>query len=130
MAERPVGPKVLKVDVVGKQWWWQFQFPKQHLVPASTQLAYSGSKTKGMVTGKDGKFSFPLDRLDGVSPAQVFAIKADHYYRGFESVPTEEERRNGWRESVREKVVELGWLARKTTRLARYEPLTLAQLDL
>lgn len=50
MAERPVGPNVLKVDVVGKQWWWQFQFPKQHLVPASTQAAYSGTAAKGMVT--------------------------------------------------------------------------------
>ena len=50
--------------------------------------------------------------------------------KSFESVPTEEERRSGWRELARDKVVELGWLARKTARLARYEPLTLAQLDL
>src|SRR5438128_8929419 len=49
LAERPVGPNVLKVDVVGKQWWWQFQLPKQHLVPASTQLHYSSKVTKGMV---------------------------------------------------------------------------------
>ena len=50
LAERPVGPDVLKIDAVGKQWWWQFQFPKQQLVPASTQAAYSGTNTKGMVT--------------------------------------------------------------------------------
>ena len=50
LAERPVGANVLKVDVVGKQWWWQFQFPKQHLVPQSTQLHYDPNTTKGMVT--------------------------------------------------------------------------------
>ncbi|MEO6036724.1 MAG: 20S proteasome subunit A/B [Verrucomicrobiota bacterium] len=50
--------------------------------------------------------------------------------KSFETVPSAEDRRNGWRESVRDKVVELGWLARQTSRLARYEPLTLAQLDL
>ena len=50
--------------------------------------------------------------------------------KSFESVPSEEERRKGWRESTQGKTVELGWLARKTSRLARYEPLTLAELDL
>ncbi|MEO5802930.1 MAG: 20S proteasome subunit A/B [Verrucomicrobiota bacterium] len=50
--------------------------------------------------------------------------------KSFESVPSEEERRKGWRESVQEKTVELGWLSRKTPRPARYEPLTLAQLNL
>jgi proteasome alpha subunit len=50
--------------------------------------------------------------------------------KSFESVPSEEERRKGWGEATADKVVELGWLARKTSRLARYEPLTLAQLNL
>ena len=43
-------------------------------------------KTKGMVTGKDGKFNFPIDRLDGNSPVKVIAIKADYYFRRTESV--------------------------------------------
>jgi hypothetical protein len=51
-------------------------------------------KTKGMVTGKDGRFNFPIDRLDGISPAKVVAIKADYYYRTFESVPTDVWRKN------------------------------------
>ena len=46
-------------------------------------------KTKGMVTGKDGKFNFPIDRLDGNSPVEVVAIKADYYLRGTESVRPE-----------------------------------------
>ncbi len=50
--------------------------------------------------------------------------------KSFETVPSEQERRDGWREAVREKTVELGWLARKISRPARYESLTLAQLDL
>ncbi len=50
--------------------------------------------------------------------------------KSFESVPSEEERRAGWKEAVKDKVVELGWLARKTSRLARYESLTLADLNL
>jgi cytochrome c oxidase subunit 2 len=50
LAERPVGANVLKVDVVGKQWWWQFQFPKQHLVPESTRLKFDPNKVDGMVT--------------------------------------------------------------------------------
>ncbi|MEO6183082.1 MAG: 20S proteasome subunit A/B [Verrucomicrobiota bacterium] len=50
--------------------------------------------------------------------------------KSFTSVPSEEERRKGWREAVREKTVELGWLARTAPRLARYEALTLAHLNL
>lgn len=46
-------------------------------------------KTKGMVTGKDGKFNFPIDRLDGNSPVEVVAIKADYYLRRTESVRPE-----------------------------------------
>lgn len=36
----------------------------------------------------------------------------------------------GWREMTKERVVELGWLARKTPRAARFEPLNLAQIGL
>lgn len=36
-------------------------------------------KTKGMVTGPDGKFSFPVEKRDGLSPAFVTAIKPGYY---------------------------------------------------
>jgi hypothetical protein len=37
-------------------------------------------KTKGMLTGKDGKFNFPMEKIRGsISPAQVAAIKTDYY---------------------------------------------------
>ena len=32
LAEKPTGPDVLKVDVNGKQWWWEFELPKQAMV--------------------------------------------------------------------------------------------------
>lgn len=42
-----------------------------------------------------------------------------------EETPSEEERRQGWRTAVEGKVVEIGWLARTTERLARFERLSL-----
>ena len=47
-----------------------------------------------------------------------------------DSTPPENDRRAGWRIAVKEKVVELGWLARKGTRAARYETLSPAQAGL
>ncbi len=32
LAKEPSGPDVLKVDVVGKQWWWEFELPRQAMV--------------------------------------------------------------------------------------------------
>ena len=45
-------------------------------------------------------------------------------------MPKESERQAGWRAATQGRVVEIGWLARHTTRLARYEALTLAQVGL
>ena len=45
-------------------------------------MAGSGNwcvKTKGMYTGKDGSYHFPVEKLDNRSPANVFAIKPDYY---------------------------------------------------
>lgn len=50
--------------------------------------------------------------------------------KSFETVTEAQERRDGWREAIRGKTVEMGWLARKSLRPARYESLTLAQMDL
>jgi proteasome alpha subunit len=47
-----------------------------------------------------------------------------------EAIPNEAERQAGWRAATQKRVVELGWLARKSPRAAHYEPLTLAQLGL
>jgi cytochrome c oxidase subunit 2 len=53
LADRPTGANVLKVDVTGKQWWWEFQLPKQPLVPQSKNATYGKNPTagtNGMVT--------------------------------------------------------------------------------
>jgi proteasome alpha subunit len=47
-----------------------------------------------------------------------------------EAIPGEAERRAGWRAATQGRVVELGWLARKSARPARYEALSLAQVGL
>ncbi len=45
-------------------------------------------KTKGMFTGKDGRFSFPVEKRDGNSPSRVLAIKTGFYdYRGTQVPP-------------------------------------------
>jgi hypothetical protein len=45
-------------------------------------------------------------------------------------MPDEAGRQAGWREAVKGKVVEAGWLARQSRRPARYQTLTIAELGL
>lgn len=45
-------------------------------------------------------------------------------------IPDEAQRKAGWREAVKGKVIELGWLARAGARAARYQTLTLTDLGL
>ncbi len=45
-------------------------------------------------------------------------------------IPAEADRQAGWRAATQNRVIEIGWLNRKSERAARYEPLTLDQLDL
>jgi cytochrome c oxidase subunit 2 len=53
LAERPTGPNVLKVDVVGKQWWWQFSLPKQPMVPEASKADPSTPNTGPIVTSTE-----------------------------------------------------------------------------
>lgn len=45
-------------------------------------------------------------------------------------LPSEPERRAGWRAETKGKTIEMGWLVRKSSRLVRYEPVTVPQLGL
>jgi len=45
-------------------------------------------------------------------------------------LPAEEQRKSGWRETTKGKVIEIGWLARRSARAARYQTLTLSDLGL
>ncbi|MBK6981861.1 MAG: hypothetical protein IPH30_10455 [Betaproteobacteria bacterium] len=42
-------------------------------------------KTRGMYTGKDGKYHFPIDSLDGLSPWFTSAIKPGYYFGTFDT---------------------------------------------
>jgi proteasome alpha subunit len=46
------------------------------------------------------------------------------------ALPSEEERQRGWRVTTQDKTVEVGWLARNSLRMARYETLSLSELKL
>jgi cytochrome c oxidase subunit 2 len=55
LADRPTGANVLKVEVTGKQWWWQFQLPKQPMVPQAKTVRYPQQKgATGAVEGAAG----------------------------------------------------------------------------
>ncbi len=50
-------------------------------------------KTKGMYTGKDGKFHFPVEKLDWRSPTEVVAIHVDYINGGAAPKPTGNDRK-------------------------------------
>lgn len=47
-----------------------------------------------------------------------------------DQIPPEDQRKNGWREATKNKVVEIGWLARQSPRAVRYQAQTLAEIGL
>lgn len=53
LAETPKGADVLKVDVTGKQWWWQFALPKQPMVPQATTANTKKAGTGPVVTSTE-----------------------------------------------------------------------------
>lgn len=53
LAETPKGATVLKVDVTGKQWWWQFALPKQPMVPQATTANTKKPGTGPVVTSTE-----------------------------------------------------------------------------
>jgi proteasome alpha subunit len=46
------------------------------------------------------------------------------------TLPAVAERQTGWRELAKDRVIEIGWLARTSPRAARFEPLILSQIGL
>lgn len=50
-------------------------------------------KARGMYTGKDGRFHFPVEKRDGYSPLSVDAIKSDYQYAPSEPVKPEKWRK-------------------------------------
>lgn len=51
-------------------------------------LTHRCRRTRGMYTGKDGTFRFPIEKLDNLSPGEVMAIKPGYFSRpGFTPTP-------------------------------------------
>ncbi len=69
------------------------------------------------------------------SRAEVLDLLLQTWWRiasggSFETMPDEAARQAGWREAVKGKEIEIGWLARNLTRAARYQALTAGELGL
>jgi hypothetical protein len=47
-----------------------------------------------------------------------------------DQIPAEEQRKAGWREATKGKVIEIGWLDRHNARAARYQTQTISDLGL
>jgi len=68
-------------------------------------------KSKGMVTGKDGKYRFPIAGLNGLPP-KVRAIKPDYFFVGGGGIP------RAWHEDSWSEAAYQGWdihLAKRAT---------------
>src|SRR5262245_8250143 len=51
----PPGPEVLDVRVIGKQWWWEFEYPEQKVVTANELIIPAGRpvrSTSGPATSR------------------------------------------------------------------------------
>lgn len=63
--EVPTGPDVLKVKVIGHQWWWEFQYPDLGIVTADELHIPVGTKVAVDVGSADVIHSFWVPRLGG-----------------------------------------------------------------
>lgn len=78
----PTGPDVLKVDVTGRQWWWEFKYPDQNIVTANELHIPTGTDVALTLRSKDVIHSFWPPKLAGkldVIPNRVnrMTINAD-----------------------------------------------------
>src|SRR5262249_60404114 len=46
LAKAPAGAEVLDVRVIGKQWWWEFEYPEQKVVTANELIIPAGRPVK------------------------------------------------------------------------------------
>jgi hypothetical protein len=64
-------------------------------------------KVKGMTTGPDGSFHFPVEKLDGESPSAAVAIKLGYYLDHLGGIPSAVEQRRQNKEAYSNRVVYL-----------------------
>jgi len=103
-----------------------FQFHAKGVVVAASQTDIEKAGTDWLIQNIVGKSS-RAEVADLLLQAWWCVMEKKSFS---EATPSEEERRNGWRAAVPEKTVEIGWLARKSSRPARFELLSLEALRL
>ncbi len=65
LAEKPTGPNVLNVKIIGHQWWWEYQYPDLNITTANELIIPAGVKVSLMLTSADVNHSFWVPRLAG-----------------------------------------------------------------
>lgn len=103
-----------------------FQIQTQGIVVASSQVDAEAAAQNWL----NQAVSEPRDRAAVVeSLMQAWWCLVEN--KSFDdALPSEAERRDGWRKAVNGRNVEIGWLARKSSRRVRYREITLAELGL
>lgn len=63
--EVPTGPNVVRVKVIGHQWWWEFQYPDLNVITSDELHIPVGSKIALDIGSADVIHSFWVPRLGG-----------------------------------------------------------------
>jgi cytochrome c oxidase subunit 2 len=65
IAQRPTGSNVINVTVTGHQFWWQFEYPQQHIMTANELHMPTGTPVYLSLKGADVIHSFWVPALSG-----------------------------------------------------------------
>ena len=85
---RAEGAEVLRVKVIGHQWWWEYEYPDQEIITANELVIPTGTRVELEMTSKDVIHSFWPPKLAGkvdvvpgrVNRMQIEADEAATYY--------------------------------------------------
>lgn len=82
LANPPADPNTVEIKVIGHQWWWEFQYPKEKITAANEVHIPTGRVIRFKVTSVDVIHSFWVPRLGGkmdANPGRVtdLWLKAD-----------------------------------------------------
>jgi cytochrome c oxidase subunit II len=61
----PTGPGVMRVNVIGHQWWWEFDYPEQGITTANEMHLPAGDRIDVRLTSTDVIHSFWPPKLAG-----------------------------------------------------------------
>ena len=76
--ERAAGAEVLKVKVIGHQWWWEYEYPEEGIITANELVIPAGRTVELEMTSADVIHSFWPPKLAGkvdVVPGRINFMK-------------------------------------------------------